>query len=212
LEGKIIVMKAIRMVVFLSVLAAGCNKSNSGNTTSPEIFPNKIGDSWHYLVKDTTVQGSQDSGSVQYTVDVLIVDTIQWSPGVTAAVWQYHFPHGIDTNYVFQSGDTIKFMDNTKSNLIRQYIIPFSAGSSWPYTWGFNTVTVLGQGQINTGNNVFMNAWQIYGSAGLPDASFLVDERFADHVGFVKKYFNPLGELIYTKHILDWSLISYELR
>jgi hypothetical protein len=205
-------MKAMYMGVFLLILAAACKKSNSGNTSSADIFPNKIGDSWHYLVKDTTVQGSQDSGSIQYTVDVLIVDAIQWSPGVIAAVWQYHYPYGTDSNYVFQLGDTIKFMDRGKISLVKQYIIPFSTGSSWLYTWGFNNVTVLGQGQVIVGNNDFANAWQIYGSAGLPDASFLVDERFVDHIGFVKNYFNPVGELIYTKHILDWSLISYSLR
>ena len=64
------------MGVVLLLLATGCNKSNTGNTGSLDVFPNTIGDSWHYLVKDTTIQRNLDSGSTQYNVDVMIVDTV----------------------------------------------------------------------------------------------------------------------------------------
>jgi hypothetical protein len=214
-KGKITTLKTILIGLLFLVLAVGCKKGDSGNignTSSSDIFPNKIGDTWHYLVKDTIIQGSQDGGAVSYNVDVVIVDTIKWSPGVTASIWQYHYPAWTDSNYVFQSGDTIKFMDRTKSLLVKQYIIPFTSGLSWPYVPGFDNVSVTGQAAITVGNNTFADASQIYGGAGMPDASFMIDEWFEDHVGFVKNYFNPSGELLYTKHILDWSLLSYELK
>ena len=193
-------------------LAAGCNKSNTGNSGSRDSFPNRIGDSWNYLVKDTTLHGNLDSGSTQYNVDVLIVDTVKWPNGITAAIWQFRYPGWTDSNFVYQTGDTIRFMDRTNSNIVRQYIIPFVSGSSWPYVPGIGNVTVSGQGDITVGNNVFANAWQIYGSAGMPDASFTIDQWFKENTGFVRLYLSPSGELILTKHIQDWLLVSYQLK
>lgn len=200
------------MGAVLLLLAAGCSKSNTQNNSSTEIFPNTIGDTWHYLVKDTTIQGSMDSGSIQYNVDVLIVDTVRWSNGITAAIWQYNYPGWTDSNYVFQTGDTIRFMDRTNTYIVRQYIMPFVTGSSWPYIPGISNVSVIGQSDITVKNIVFTNAWEIYGDAGMPDAIFSIDQWFKDNIGFVRLYLNPSGELILTKHIQDWSLVSYELK
>ncbi len=205
-------LKTIIKGVLLLLLAAGCHKNNTVNTGSQDLFPNKIGDNWHYSVKDTTIQGSQDSGSTLYNVDVLIVDTVKWPNGITATIWQYNYPGWIDSNYVFQTGDTLRFMDRTNTYIVRQYIIPFVSGSSWPYIPGISNVTVLGQADITVGNNVFTGTWQIYGNAGMPDASFTIDQWFKDNIGFVRLYLNPSGELIITKHTQDWSLISYELK
>ena len=205
-------MKIIYIGGALLLLVAGCNKSNTGNTGPPNVFPNAIGDKWHYMVKDTTIQGNLDSGSIQYNVDVLIVDTVKWANGITAAIWQFRYPGWIDSNFVFQTGDTLRFMDRTNSYIVRQYIMPFTTGLSWPYVPGIGNVTVIGQGEINVGNNVFTNSWQIYGDAGMPDASFTVDQWFKENIGFVRLYLNPSGELIITKHIQDWLLVSYELK
>ena len=196
----------------LLLITAGCNKSNTGNSVSQHVFPNIPGDSWQYLVKDTTIQGSVDSGSIQYNVDVLIVDTVNWPNGITAAIWQFRYPGWVDTNFVYQTGDTIRFLDRSKTYIVRQYIIPFTLGSSWPYIPGISNVTVVGQNNVVVGNNVFTGAWQIYGSAGMPDAIFTIDEWFEDNIGFVRLYLNPSGELIFTKHIQDWSLVSYKIK
>jgi hypothetical protein len=205
-------LKTVHRGVLLLLLAAGCNKSNTGNTVSQDLFPNKIGDSWHYLVKDTTIQGNLESGSTHYGVDVLIIDTVKWPNGITATIWQYKYPGWIDSNFVYQTGDTVRFMDRTNTYMVRQYIFPFVSGSSWPYIPGIEDVTVLGQNSITVSNSVFDSAWQIYGSAGMPDAIFTIDQWFKDNTGFVRLYLNPSGELIITKHIQDWSLISYELK
>jgi hypothetical protein len=205
-------LKTVYMGVILLSLAAGCNKSNPQNIGSLDVFPNTIGDSWHYLVMDTTIQGNLDSGSTQYNVYVLIVDTVKWPNGITATIWQYKYPGWTDSNFIFQTGDTFRFMDRTNSYIVRQYIMPFVTGSSWPYIPGISNVTVIGQSDISVGNNIFTNAWQIYGNAGMPDAIFTIDQWFKDNIGFVRLYLNPSGELIITKHIQDWSLVSYELK
>ena len=205
-------MKTFYKGVVLLLLAAGCNKSNTQNTSSLDVFPNTVGNSWHYLVKDTTIQGNLESGSTQYYVDVLIVDTIKWPNGITAEIWQFKYPGWTDSNFVYQKGDTVRFMDRTNSYIVRQYIMPFVTGSSWPYIPGISSVTVIGQNNVTIGNNVFTNAWQIYGDAGMPDTIFTIDQWFKDNIGFVRLYLNSFGELIITKHIQDWSLVSYNLK
>ena len=200
------------MGAVLLLMAAGCKKEDTGNAGSLDVIPNTVGDSWHYLVKDTTIQGSQFGGSTQYNVDILIIDTIKLSNGITATVWQYKYPGWTDSNSVYQTGDTLRFMDRTNSYIVRQYIVPFVTGSSWPYIPGISNVTVIGQNAVTVGNNVFAGAWQVYGEAGMPDATFTIDQRFKNNIGFVRLYLNPSGELITTKHIQDWSLVSYELK
>ncbi len=200
----------------LILLATGCKKSNNGNTNAQEQFPNTIGDTWHYIVKDTTIQGNLVSGSTQYNVDVLIVDTVKWPNGITATILQLNFPDHVDSNFVYQSGDTIKFFD-INTFLIGQYIFPFTSGSSWQYlptiTPFPESVIVTGPGDITFGNNDFSGAWRIYGFTGPPDGMFTIDQWFKDHVGFVKKYLNTGGEYtLYTRHNLDWYLESYELK
>ena len=91
-------------------------------------------------------------------------------------------------------------------------ILPFVTGSSWPDIPGISNVTVVGQNNVASGNIVFTSAWEIYGNTGMPDAIFTIDQWFKDNIGFVRLYLNPFGELIITKHIQDWSLVSYELK
>jgi hypothetical protein len=205
-------LKTVCIGAVLLLLFAGCNKIDTGNTGSLDVFPNTIGDSWHYLVMDTTIQGNQIGSSTQYNVDILIVDTVKWSNGITAAIWQFKYPGWIDSNFVYQTGDTLRFMDRTNSYIVRQYVIPFVIGSSWPYIPGISKVSVISQHAVTVGNNVFSSAWQIYGAAGMPDAIFTIDQWFKNNIGFVRLYLNPSGELITTKHIQDWSLLSYELK
>ena len=211
IKVKLVRLKTIGLGILLLFLAGGCNKSNPGNTASQNLFPNRIGDNWQYLVKDTTLKGGLDSGATQYNVDVLVIDTVKGPNGITAAIWQYKYPGWIDSNFVFQTGDTIRFMDRTNSYIVRQYIIPFVSGSSWPYVPGVGNVTVIGQGDITVEKNVFAGAWQTFGNAGMPDASFTIDQWFKDNIGFVRLYLNPSGELIITKHIQDWLLVNYKL-
>src|SRR5450631_3419424 len=88
----------------LMLLATGCKKSNSVNTIALIQFPNEIGDKWQYLVKDTTfVPGSViDTSSVQYNVDVLIINKTKLPDGITVALWQFKYPDHVDSNFVYQ--------------------------------------------------------------------------------------------------------------
>jgi hypothetical protein len=205
-------MKTIFLSTAIFIIILSCNKSNSGITGTSNSFPSAIGDSWHYLVKDTLVQGNVIKDITQFSVDVRIVGSVKWLNGTTAAIWQYQYPASIDTNYVYQTGDTIRFTDRTNKTIVRQYILPFTSGSSWPYVPGIFNVKVAGPQAKTVENITYDSAWQIYGSAGLPDAIFAIDQWYKDNIGFINLYINPSGELIDIKNFQEWSLVSYEIK
>ena len=203
------------------MFAFGCRKSNNynnnGNQNATDIFPNKVGDTWLYLVNDTTVNRStpHDSTAVQYNLTVSVIDSIQLPGGIKANVWVYAYPGRQDTNYVFQKGDTIRFIDINQtvySIYAKQYIIPLSLHNSWQYSMpSFHDITVDSQSNIIVGQNHFDNAFHIYGDSGMPDAGFVIDEWIEDNVGVVKRHFDPSGMLIDPRHVTAWSLVSYHL-
>src|SRR5260221_14233952 len=124
-------MKNILILSIILLFVSGCKKdnNNTANTIATDTFPNKIGDTWLYLVNDTTING-QDSTAAQYNMTVSVTDSVQLPGNITANVWVYNYPGSTDTNYVLYHQDTIRFLDKTKSYITRQYIIPFSLSNS----------------------------------------------------------------------------------
>src|SRR5450755_525 len=108
-------MKSVLLYSIIFLFIVGCKKSNNNNDhqKATEIFPNKVGDTWLYLVNDTTVNRStpNDSPAVQYNLTVSVINSIQLQGGIRANVWVYIYPDRTDTNYVFQKEDTIRFID-----------------------------------------------------------------------------------------------------
>jgi len=102
-------MKTILLCCTLLLFAFGCKKNNNSdngntiNTYATDIFPNKVGDTWLYLVNDTTVNlFSHDSSAIQYSMSISITDSVQLPEGIKANIWVYNFSGSTDTNYVFQ--------------------------------------------------------------------------------------------------------------
>lgn len=199
--------------LLLMMTAGACKKNNASNVASAgDLFPDKVGDYWHYHVIDTT-ESFTDSTVAQYDADVNIVGTTQLPGGITATIWQFRSPGSTDSNLVFQSGDTVIFRDRLDDySPQRQYIVPFAIGSSWQYIPGYSDVSVVDTESIDAGGNHFEGAWQIRGSSGRPDGIERIDEWLVNRVGIVRRYINPYGELLPVKHIVDWTLISYQLK
>ena len=197
---------------FLLLLAASCHKVNGlPDTSGSEIFPNQIGDRWVYLVHDTVMQSGNPVAS-EYNLSVWVAGSLNLPGGISAKIWIYSAPQYSDTNYVYSAADTVKFLDKTKTYLLRQYIIPFSLKSSWPYVPGNFTDTVQAMGDVNVQGHVFSGAFLFQGKAGGPDNTFYVSEWHAPYIGLVSRYFNPYGELILNKHTRAWALVSYQLK
>ena len=208
-------MKTVIFSFILILLAAGCRKSNNNsNMASNEIFPDKVGDTWRYLVYDTTVAGNVPKAVSQYNVDVSIVADTTLPGGIIATMWKYQYPSFADTSFVILKGDTIQFLNNTINlSLIKQYVIPFSVNSSWPNPLcDHSQVTVIERTDAVVGQAHFLNSFHLLSHSGCPDFSFVEDEWMVDNIGLVQSYFNPSGSFIITTHITNWLLMSYDLK
>jgi|SRR5215831_13542881 len=207
-------MKVLILCAAVLCIAA-CKKTGSEGNNDPGTFPDKVGDSWVYLVNDTTRENGLITSIDNYNMTVSVVKNIVLPGGVNANVWVYSTPAGSDTCYVVKTTDTLHFTNvhgNGRQILERQYIIPVTLNTSWPYTNSFMNVNVDAQADITVGSKLFKNAEHIYGSSGMPDAVFRVEEWFENKVGTVKRYIDPYGEMLTTKHYVSWSLVSYHLQ
>ncbi len=211
-------MKTVFYFLIIVFIVSACKKENISNQVASDYFPNTIGDTWHYVVNDTTVNRSHphDSTAMQYNMTVMVVDSIHLQDGTKANVWVFYYPGAInDTNYVYTKGDTIHFenVNETKySEFPRQYIVPLSLHQSWQYSVpSINDVTIDRQSDVSVGSILFANSFHIWGYSGMPDATFLVDEWVEESVGIVKRRIDPIGELIDPRHVRAWSLVSFHL-
>lgn len=212
-------MKTILFFGCALLLLTGCKKSEintlDGKKAS-DIFPNKTGDTWLYLVNDTLVNRlSNDQQVAQYNLTVSVIRSVQLTGGIRANIWVYSSGAVSDTNYVFQTGDTIRFIDNQQnmySQVARQYIIPLQLHNSWPYSEpSFQNISVDLQENITVQQHNYENASHIAGYSGMPDGMFEIREWIAPNVGVVKRYFNGSGMILQQIHITGWTLINYHL-
>src|SRR5580693_4288199 len=98
-----------------SICLLACHK-NAENPYSSKYFPNDVGDTWVYDVTDSSQSTiNNPSPPSHYSVKVSITGIKKLLDGKDAAVWQYQYPSGNDTNYVRITGDTVKIFDNTYS-------------------------------------------------------------------------------------------------
>jgi len=209
-------MRTPLIIVAILVVQVGCKKTNVADNNDPvSIFPNKVGNSWTYLVNDTSYFLLNPPTITQYTMTVSIVDTITLPGNIHANIWVHQSPAGNDTNYVFQNLDTVSFISNKRfyMEIIRRYVEPFNLNSSWSYSWNsvFN-VSVISRSDITVGTNVFENTSHIAGRPGRPDEFLRLEEWVADNVGVVKRYVDDASDTHNPfKHRTMWTLISYHL-
>ena len=78
-------MRVLFVCTILLVLAA-CKKDKIDNSKASDLFPNKIGDSWVYLVNDTTRVNNQVTDIKSYNMTVSVMGTKDFSPGSKANV------------------------------------------------------------------------------------------------------------------------------
>jgi hypothetical protein len=223
-------MKKIFFCCIILLFAFACKKGNNNNNNgvnenATDLFPDKPGDTWLYLVNDTAVYtlNGQSNTVSQYYTTVSVIDSVRLPEsihgiplpkGTEANIWVYNYPEGTDTNYVYHTGDTLVFFEihQTSKSYARQYVVPLILHNSWHYTVGsFAEVAVDSQDNIIVGQNHFDNAFHIEGYGGMPGEGFSVEEWIKDNIGMVKRYLQTDGTSG-VNHFTKWSLISYHLK
>jgi len=134
--------KLIYSCLILLVIAgfAACrNTIQPDSSISAQYFPNKVGDSWTYMVDDTVGENLQ----------VSIIGSTSLPDGIPVSIWKWVWPgnmnpkvFGTDTTYVVISGDTVEISSpinpkryppkSIKDLPIRyKYIFPLETGNNW---------------------------------------------------------------------------------
>ena len=202
-------MKYYFAISSIILIFSSCKKETVANNPSSEYFPNTTGNYWKYKVVDSILNSSS-------IVELKIVGDKILPGGQNAKIWVYSYPTRIDTNYVFQIGDSIKFLDQ---NFAIQYIykIPLQINNKWtlsePNHYLSDSTYIIENRTFYLNDYSFEKSFLLHESGFVPNAFFDKNEWFCPTIGMVtktEKFFQRIGN-VYTKY-LYWELIQYELK
>lgn len=204
-------------LIFLTFIYS-CSKDTLPNKASSSYFPNTVGSYWVYEVNDTSQINYHTGYPRTYDVKVSIIGIKTMVDGKPATMWSYHYPWGIDTNFVRIVGDTIKTFDKYYSYRIRDFdfprqtfIIPFVNQAGWngKLLW-VDTFSVSLTLNLSTGILNFDNCFNIYNYYyGSQDLRYYNDYWFKPNIGFVKIHYRQFKGAPWEYY--TWNLKSYRL-
>jgi hypothetical protein len=207
----------ITIFTFYFLVLLACHKDGQ-KPGSSEYFPNEIGDSWVYDVTDSTQSSpGNPSSPSHYAVTVTITGIKRLLDGKEAAIWEYQYPVGNETNYLRITGDTIKVFDNTYSrtmtdlNFPRQiFLLPFQVNQSWKgKLYDADSTKVIEKADVRIGAQTFTGCYHIYRHYSGPNIELNDHYWFKPDIGMVtiyKKDFN-FGPTLYS----TWQLKSFSV-
>lgn len=198
-------MRYIFLILILSVVFISCKKDNTQieNINGSEYFPNTVGDYWKYKYVDSLINNSTSF------VDVNIVGNKTLPNGQNAKVWVFNFKDHAYTNYVYQTGDTIKFL-NVYLEIVNTYVTPLLLNNKWENSFLFDSIQVKQQRSFILNKKNF-------------DNSFLLNEHgysFNYYLTRVEWFCPNIGMLTKTRkeynlgYVDDsyWELVEYQLK
>jgi hypothetical protein len=195
-------------ILFSSVAFLSCKKQKSTTTLNPgsEYFPNTVGDYWKYKYVDSSVNTSS-------YVDINIIGTKVLPGGQNAKIWTYTFPSHVDTNFVYQDGNTIKFV-NTGLSIRNSYVIPFSIGTQWRTNpeYVYDSIQVLVNNTYTLNNHAFENSFLLFQYGHLPDNNWTSTEWFCPNIEMLTKNDKNAFLIAATVTTVHWELIDYSLK
>lgn len=201
-------MRYIFFILILSVIFISCKKDNAQsenqveNIGSSEYFPNSVGDYWKYKYSDSL-------GNSTSFVDVNIVGNKTLPNGQVAKVWVFKFTSNVDTNYVYQIGDTIRFL-NVYLEVVNTYVTPLTLNNKWENSFLFDSIEVKEQRTFILNKKNFDNSF-LLNEHGYGFNYFLTRvEWFCPNIGMLTK-----ARKEYSLGYLDdsyWELVEYQLK
>ena len=198
-------MRYIFLILIFSVAVICCKKDTSQieNINGSEYFPNTVGDYWKYKHIDSLKNSTS-------FVTVNIVGDKTLPNGQVAKVWVLKFTSNVfDTNYVYQGGDTVIFL-NVYLEIVNTYVTPLSVNNKWENSFLFDSIEVKEQRTLILNKKNFEN-------------SFLLNEHgysFNYYLTRVEWFCPNIGMLTMTRkeynlgYVDDsyWELVEYQLK
>jgi len=196
----------IPLLLFAIIYTTSCHKDlelSMPNTQASEYFPNSVGDKWIYNVYDS-INKKMDEVSIE------IIGTTTLPKGEHATVWTYNYPDRIDTSFVFESGDTIKFVPALNLNpndyvVKKKYVIPFSIGNFWTNAFLYDTIHVITETHLTVNNLQFDSTYFLKEKGETVNYFIYAEEYFKPNVGMVQlskweyDFFIPENKVWYLK-------------
>ncbi len=199
----------MNLIIAFTILFASCHKTKMPPDTLPpnvsasEYFPNKVGDKWIYNVYDSVTAKMNE-------VFVEIIGTTTLPKGEVANIWIYKYPDKIDTNFVFQSGDTVRFVPaldlNPNDYLVKEtYVIPLLVGNYWTNLFLYDSVHVTKETKISVNNLQFDSTYFLIEKGRTFNYLIYAEEYFKPTIGMVQlsryenNFFIPENKVWYLK-------------
>lgn len=186
-------------LMLLSIIISCKDSSTSPNTSSTDIFPNKLGSNWIYAHHDSLSHLSD-------TLTVTIVGATTLSNNQSAMIWQYRRSTNIDTVYVFNAGDTVRFVTNTHSFRI---LFPLQIGSKWGGDYLNDTIRILQKAPISVVAGTFADSYEIQETWGGLNDYGQFTRWFVPNAGFVRIYHTGASFGMANE---TFELINYSIR
>ena len=173
---------------------------------SSEYFPNSLGDYWKYKYVDSVANTS-------VFVAVNIIGTTVLPGGQNAKIWTYTFPHHIDTNFVYQDGNMIKFV-STGLSIRNSYVIPLSLNSQWRANpdYVYDSIQVVDNRAYQLNDQNFDNSFLLSEYGHLPNDYWNKFEWFSPNIGMITKTEKDMYLIAATVSTVHWELIEYSLK
>ena len=223
-------MKTRMIYLFLINLAiasfASCQNNGLSDLRQIQGFPNKVGDSWSYLVTDTAYAYGKHQGTNQTTdtLSVSVIGSTHLPDGTQAAIWRTAWPPelafssppwNVDTTYVWISADTVNMSSGMEPVLhppksmkdipiTSKFIFPVQTGQTWNIGPDSSRVVSVSSLQVPAGT--FDNVYQILRNESSFNFYLTEHDWLKPGVGLVQRM------VAFNGTFYTWKLISYHVK
>jgi len=189
------------------VLLSSCSKTTTAPTNYSSYFPQTVGDSWLYSIRDSI-------RDIHDTALVTIAGTTTVS-GQNAYLWTYHYHSKgyYDTTYVVVNGTNITVYLDTAHSIsspayvvYEQYSLPMSVGQIIKSNG--DSTNVIAQGNCTVVAGSYPGSYEITNLTYNPGYYVYDKVVFFNNIGFLSDFHNSA---VYNNFLENgnWYLLSY---
>jgi|GEM_PF-5548832 hypothetical protein len=211
---------ALFKIIGVLVLAGGLSLHVPAQNVLTDGFPNRVGDTWTYLVRTSLLKDGSGYGGVPDTVSLTIIGDGFYN-GDSVKIWQFKGRKLSEDFELWIADKTEKIIITEAPAKLNR--IPGVSGRVWPSLMfplktGNSTgtalngvVTVKGISDIKVSAGNFTGCYEIDRAGGGFNCYFGNKFWYKENVGFVK-FTVSVGDMCSDWANGDWELLSYQLK